>query len=215
MEEYSVDDYKNVIILKNQLLTMDSDQLKNLYEDYDNYCLFLDTLCVLINVDCGFFLLRDDIISKIEEVVQLNRFQTDSDTFDILNEMIQYFNITKNYSSNRKKILSQVYFAYQEDIRHTTFEDMNDLYEAIAYDAELVLALEKHDLDSISQDHYFMSSLNYILDTVPEITQDSHSYDLLLERIDSVTVRSWPFDLKKKDTLKNTKDNFQKIKKGE
>ncbi len=212
MEEYSLEDYKNVIILKNQLLTMDIDQLKVLYQDYDLYLLFLDTLSVLTSIDCGFLLLQDDIIPKIEQVIQYNRFEADSDTFQIINEMIQYFNLVKNYSPNRKKVLVRSYYAYQEDIRKIKIDNMNDLYQAIAYDANLVLALEQEDMSHVENDKYFLSSLNYMIESMPEIFQGNHSFQLSQEKLDSIEVRHWPFDREIRNSLKSTTENFQKIK---
>ncbi len=212
MEEYSLEDYKNVIILKNQLLTMDIYQLKALYQDYETYLLFLDTISVLISIDCGFLFLRDDIISKIEQIIQYNRFEADSDTFQIINEMIQYFNTIQNYSPNRKKILTSSYLAYQEDIRKMKLKDMNDLFQAIAFDANVIVALEQNTMDFLSDNRYFLSSFNYMIESIPELFENS-SCDLLQEKLHSIEVRPWPFDRDSRQSLKKAEEHFKKKKK--
>ena len=82
-------------------------------------------------------------------------------------------------------------------------------------DAYFLLALEEKRLDTFGEDDYFMSSLNYFIETVPELFQDQDIQELIEKRIDSVTVGSWPFSRKSRALLKETKSHYQKIKQKE
>lgn len=213
-EEFTIDDFLNVVILKNQLITMSNDDLKRLYQDYDSYLVFLDTVSVLTSIDSSFLFLRDDFIDKIEKVISYNRFEADPDTWSIVNDVISYFNMTKIYSSRYKDALKKNYLAYHEGVRKCKLNE-DKLLSMMVNDAFFLLALEEKNLDSFGEDQYFLSSLNYFIETVPELFQDQDVQEMVENRIDSVSVGNWPFSRKSRVLLKETKNHYQKIKQKE
>lgn len=214
-EKYSIRDFKNVIILKKQLITLDLDQLKEIYQDFDSYLVFLDTIAVMSNVDSAFLLLHDDFIPKIESIIQCHRFDVDSDTWNLVNDAIQYLNLVKNYTPDYKKLLIGGYRAYQEDVRGKKVKDIDELLLLLAGDAYLVVGMEEKDIDVASDDDYFMSSLNYFIETCPEILEEEDMIPCLIqERLNSISKGNW-FRRNNK-YLQFTTKHYQKVKqKGE
>lgn len=212
--EFTINDFLNAVILKNQLITMSNDDLKKIYQDYDSYLVFLDTVSVLTSIDSSFLFLRDDFIDKIEKVISYNRFEADPDTWSIVNEVISYFNMTKIYSSRYKDALKKNYLAYHEDMRKCKL-NVEELLAMMVNDAHFLLALEENDLDNLSSDDYFMSSLNYFIETVPELFEDQTIQDIVEKKINSVSVGNWPFSHKRRTLLKKTKNHYQKVKQKE
>lgn len=215
MKEFSTKDLFNVLVLKNQLITLDYDKLKELYQDYDNYLLFLDSFSVLTNIDSGFLFLRDDILKKVEEIVNYNRFNTDPEVYNTINEIIQYLNLIKGYSSIHKKIFRDSYLAYQEEIRKIDINSIDELMRVLANDAYMVVALEEYDIDFISDDKLFMASLNYLIETAPEIFQNTYIYDFFNKHLNSMEVKPLSFSFKIKRLLRDTQNNYQKVKQKE
>lgn len=215
MDEFNMTDYKNLLVLKNQLITLSHDELKDIYQDKSNYILVLDTITVLLSVDCGFLFLQDDCICKIEEIIQYHRFDVDASVFDIINDMVQYLNIIKNYSLKHKNLLKMSYCAYQEDIRKVNNTDMSTLLRLIAHDAYLLVALEEEDMNIVYDDQCFLSSLNYFIEIIPDLLKDKKSQLLIQNRLDDVSIKPWPFSKSAKIALKEAKKNFMKVKQKE
>lgn len=215
MDVFNTNDFKNLLVLKNQLITLNQDELKDIYQDYSNYLLVLDTIAVLISIDIGFLVLNDNYIDKIEKIIQYHRFDVDASVFDIINDMIQYLNIIKNYSLKHKSLLKKSYCAYQEDIRKVNNTDINTLIRLMAHDAYLLVALEEEDMNIVYDDQCFLSSLNYFIENAPEILQDRKNQIIIQKRLDDVSIKPWPFSKKIKLALRDTKKNFIKVKQKE
>mgnify|MGYP003300422505 CR=1 FL=1 len=212
--EFTINDFLNVIILKNQLITMDSGALKEIYQDYDSYLAFIDKVSVLTSIDSSFLFLREDFIDKIEEILSSNRFEADPVTWNVVNEAISYLNMAKFYSNRYKDTLKKNYLSYHANARKCKLNE-ELLLSMMVNDAFFLLALEEKNLDSFAEDDYFMSSLNYFIETVPELFQEQDIQEMVERRIESVTVGSWPFSRKNRTLLKETKNHYQKIKQKE
>ena len=211
MENISVKNFFNVLVLKNQLITLDSYELKDLYENYNDYITFLATFCVLTSIDSGFLFLDDSIIDKIEEIINIHRFDTDSETYEIINESIQYLNSVKGFNPSQKILYRDSYLAYQEDIRNVKINSIDELLNYLAYDAYMVVAIEDVRIEFIDDNKMFMASLNYLMEMAPEVLQNPCIYNLMNDCLNSIEVN--PFSFKTKRLLKETKNNYKKIKK--
>ena len=110
MEKYNVKDFANVLSLRNQLVNVPIEKLEEVYQDYDNYVAFLDTVAVMTNIDSAFLLFKADYLKKIENVIQIHRFDTkDKDVKDAINSIIEYLNTIKSYRPEYRKILTTYY----------------------------------------------------------------------------------------------------------
>lgn len=215
MNECSIKDFFNVLVLKNQLITLNSYEMKELYQDYSNYIIFLDTFCVLTSIDSGFLFLNDDIVDKIEKVVNYNRFNTDFYTYEIINKIIQYLNLIKGYSSEQRNLYQKSYLVYQEDIRKVQINNIDELLQYLTYDARMVIAIEDDNTEIIDDDKMFMSSLNYLIETAPEVFQNPLVYKFMKERLNSIKIKPMSFSFKTKKLIKDTRNNYQRIKQKE
>ena len=88
-EKYSLDDFYNVLLLRNHLEFLSVKQLEDLYQNTTNFLVFLDTIAVFSEIDSAFLLFKDEYISKIERIISINRFKSnDSDIKEIINSII-------------------------------------------------------------------------------------------------------------------------------
>lgn len=135
-EKYSLDDFYNVLLLRNHLEFLSVKQLEDLYQDTTNFLVFLDTIAVFSEIDSAFLLFKDEYISKIERIISINRFKSnDSDIKEIINSIIIFLNQIKCYDTSYKNILKNNYLAYQEDCRKVEMDSEQILLESLGYDA--------------------------------------------------------------------------------
>lgn len=218
MEEYTINDFENVLCLKNQLISVPISTLLDVYCDKENFITFLDTCIVLISTDSGFMLFSDELGEKVKEIIGQNRFKyKDKEIVEAMNSIIGYLNETITYSDSYKAILMNGYLAWQEDCRKIEMEDNQIFLEAMAYDALVYCALKENNMELIDKDDMFLSSVNYFMVVFPEIFNDSKVTKLLLEKLAEQETKKGFF--KNRTTrvyARETREIFEKIKvKGE
>ena len=212
-EEISVKDYFNILVLKNHLIILNDEQLSEVYHDDINYAIFIKALHKLISIDSGFLFLGDEIISKIERVIDYNRFKTDSNTLDTINEIIVFLNSVKHSSFEHKNLYQMAYLAYQEETRKVKINNIDELLDYLAYDARIVAVVVDGDTAAVDDDTKFMASLNYLIEMAPEALQEPYIHRCMDDCLASIKVA--PFSFKTRKLLKDTKDNYQRIKRKE
>lgn len=212
-EEISVKDYFNILVLKNHLIILNDEQLSEVYHDDINYAIFIKALHKLISIDSGFLFLGDEIISKIERVIDYNRFKTDSNTLDTINEIIVFLNSVKHSSFEHKNLYQMAYLAYHEETRKVKINDIDELLDYLAYDARIVAVVVDGDTAAVDDDTKFMASLNYLIEMAPEALQEPYIHRCMDDCLASIKVA--PFSFKTRKLLKDTKDNYQRIKRKE
>lgn len=213
MEKYSVKDFANVMCLKNQLVNVPIEKLEEVYQDYDSYVTFLDTVAVLTNVDSVFLLFKDDYVRKIESITQIHRFDTqDKEVKKAANEVIGYLNRIKTYEPGYRRMLKASYIAYQEEARKTLTKSTDLLLYSIGYDALSYVAITEGDMDKITEDDMFLASINYFIETIPEIFKDEDTRKRTLEKLEELEKKGRPFNRMTRNYSKETKESFQKIK---
>ena len=93
MEEYDLDDYINLLALKNQLINADLKTLmKDYQEDYILYLQFLSSVIMLINTDSGFLLFSEAAREKIYSIIDIHRFDDDKEVSSLINDIIGELN---------------------------------------------------------------------------------------------------------------------------
>lgn len=205
-------DFINVLCLKNQLLNVDEEKLMEVYQDYNNYMTFLDSVVVLTQIDSAFLLYKDMFSKKIEQIIGIHRYNTkDSNVRAVINDIIGYLNSIKTYSPNYRNLLKDSYKSYHENVRKTYFKNSDELLYSMGYDAVVYAAITEDDMNLINQDDMFLSSINYLLETIPSIFDDPKVRERTLKKIDKL--EKWaPFNKEIRKYSRVTKANYQKIK---
>lgn len=182
--KYNLEDFLNIIILKSQLVNMPEEKLLEEYQDKDRYGTFIDTANIMLDRDSGFLLLDESIARKIESVIASNRFKIkDEDYTTVANEVIIKINLACDYSKDLKEKVLESYRIYQEESRHISFDDDEELIEAIGYDAYVYDSIKNDngvDLNTI----YLYGSINYFKETIPEIYEDEEFRNNAIKKLE-------------------------------
>lgn len=215
MEEHNVDDYINLLALKNQLINAD---LKTLMKDYEeNYLLylqFLESVYMLLETDSGFLLFSEEAKEKIYSIIDIHRFDDDKEVSACVNELIGYLNAMNGYQPEVKKLMKEQYLAYQEEIRQIRILNGETLIQLMSYDALCLFSLNTQDelVLKPNEEYSFLSSLNYLVNTCPELFKDPDIKKNAEKALDIIMKKGGFFNFKGRKYTKKTQANFQKIK---
>ena len=215
MEEYTLDDYINLVALKNQLINAKlSVLLKDYNEDYLLYLQFLSSVIMLLENDSGFLLFSEEAKDKIYSIIDIHRFDDDKDISALVNEIIGELNAINGYPKEMKKLMKEQYLAYQEELRQVSILNGETLIQLMAYDALCLFSLNtKEELKLKENEEYsFLSSLNYLINTCPELFDDPDIKKNAEKAIDIIMKKGGFFNFKGRKYSKKTQANFQKIK---
>lgn len=160
----------NMLILKTQLLTMEIDNIKEIYVNKNNYKQFLDTALNLANYEEEYLLIDSSIIPNIQEIIKDIRtnYPSKENIFKI-NELIIAFNKISAMSYDEK--CGKVYNYIRNELRKREIYlniNLETFKTVIIYDA-YVYDFITTDKDAIIAQNYFCSSLNYLLYDMPDI----------------------------------------------
>ena len=210
---YNLEDKKNIIYLRNQLINGDEEVLKRIYSSKADYGFFIDILNIALSTEPIFFILNDDIFLKAESLLQHRRFDYKDPNFTaIINEIIEKMNHLRRMPEDIRRIQRRQYMLWQRQQRETHFSSEEDFYAALSYDAVLMEKLYCRSLGE-TDPIYFFGSTNYLAKMLPEFYQaDPTRITLTMQRLDQyATMRGfkhWPERGFAKDAIKN----IQKVK---
>ena len=214
--EYSIIDFSNVLHIRNQIAFLDKKKLQELYRDKGNYLNFIDTFVVLTNIDSGFLLFSYDFLTRVEDIIQLNRFSfQEKDINEVINSIITYINNVRMQTETYNSSVRAHYFYFQQDIRNTKFKNNKELINSLGYDAYVIDALRDHDLSTIGEDKLFLASINSFLELIPELFDDEEIQKITLDKMNEITKHSGLFQFDKKKYCTTTEKHYQKVLKGE
>lgn len=210
---YDLEDKKNIIYLKNQLIHGDVEKLKEIYSSEEGYAFYIDTLNIALDAEPVFFLLDDSILSKVEAIFYHKRFDYKTpDINAVINEIIGRLNRFRSMPEGIKNMQCRQYSMWQQQVRETSFMSKEDLLRGLAYDAILMEKLYQEklgELDSI----YFFASTNFLAKTLPEFYQEDQTrIDLTMERLDQHASKRWIWNWAERDFAKKAIKNIQKVK---
>ena len=215
MEEYDLDDYINLLALKNQLINADLKTLmKDYQEDYILYLQFLSSVIMLINTDSGFLLFSEAAREKIYSIIDIHRFDDDKEVSSLINDIIGELNAVNGYPQEVRKLMEEQYLAYQEEIRNVRILNGETLIQLMSYDALCLFSLNTKDELKLkeNEEYSFLSSLNYLINTCPELFDDPDIKKNVEKAIDIIMKKGGFFNFKGRKYSKKTQANFQKIK---
>lgn len=209
-----MEDFINVLALKNQLINADYNELIRDYnKDYNLYLQFLDSVCVLLKTDSGFLLFSKDSIEKILNIINIHRFDCqDKEVITCINDIIGEINKIKGYSTEVKKMMMDSYLAFHEDIRKIHILNGDTLIQLIANDALCLFNIVDREELKPKEEYMFLSSLNYLSYSCPELFDDEDFKNEALRKVDIIMKKGWPFNSKERNYSKKTKENIVKVK---
>lgn len=210
--EVNLTDFENQLILKNQLITLSTGTLCELYSNMDIYPTFVDSVAHMINEESAFLYISDDFIEKIHSVLQLHRFDIkDKERSSIINDIISCINEISNASTDMRQMMISGYIAYQTDIRDVEFDETEDFLCSLTSDAVVFLNLRK-DVDAAVSDDLTLASINYFLKMVPEFFRDSTVKSNAEKALDTIYKRSNILDFATRIISNRTKKKIKEIK---
>lgn len=211
---FDFNDFYNSLMVKNQLLTVDINVLKEEYKDMEKYNSFLDTISVITHIDGCFFMLDDSLIDRAETIIGVNRFAVQNNHIrDVIRSIINYFNDLKTQSKDYKNSLLFQYLLYHEDCRKIKINSDRELAENFVYDAIALRAICKDEMDLIKDkdDESFLSSLNYFIEAVPELFENDEVRERVNYKLLDIKNRNIGFFNKTLRKEKETEKNFRNI----
>lgn len=208
-------EFANELTLRNQLIMLDSKQLREIYQDKGDYLIFLNSVISLIQHDSPILLFSPDFLDKIYDTIEIHRFHfSEKEVYDCVNEIIGYLNHVKTMNPMEQSIVKGFYMATQEMIREISFHDSNSFLASMGYDAVLFHALKDNNLDSLQDPDYPIMSLNFLIKACPDFFRDPDIQKRAMEVINRVGEKTRPFTSKKK-YIKRLLQNVQNIPKKE
>lgn len=212
--EITMTEFSNLLKVKNQLIMFSSSELVEIYKEEEDFLVLLDTIAIMSQIESAFLLFDDSFREKIFSILQSHRFNCDSDIKKIINDFISYLNGLKGYSDNLVNTLKNCYLSFQEEARRVTFSSNDSLIASIADDAVVYYALQSGDMEEIKDGDYYVMSLNYLINSCPEMFSDESVVERAVSLLDKELKESKIFSDRKK-FVKEAKKRLSDVNKKE
>ncbi len=208
-----------IIGLKNQLLTMNIEELNQIYVNKNNYKKFLDTSLELINNEEGYLFLDESIISNLQKMFNDIRFNyAKKEDISEINELIVNLNKIEYNSYDEKYEKLSNYIKEQLEIRKIyLYIDKETFQKIIIYDAIIFNFLNSYKNEMITS-NYFCSSLNYLIYFMPELFEKelprnnaTSALSSLLDTLEDSKVLRKSLKKRIKNDLEETMTNLDNI----
>lgn len=207
-------EFIGLMSIKNQLICCDVETLREIYINSGKEIYFINLICDLCEKETTFLLLEKDFSNKIFSILSDIRVITkDSDIINSINSIIGFINGIDGYSPKLKASMKNAYLAFNEDTRGIKLEQHNEFLKVLAADAITYCALKEGKYELVEdEDSLFLSSLNYLIEMCPELFKDKNFTDNANRRIDLITYKKWPFNIKNRKYSLDTKKHLEKVK---
>ncbi len=161
-------DFEKILELKNLLmqvmyLNLSDDICEVLCNKADYY---LEAIELLIDKEPAFILLNKSILNNILEIVSVLRSFASSDR---INNII----ISVNSLSLQPNLHKFQYITWQQESHNCPFADEDMIFNLLASDYSVYSALRQGEANDIEVSDYFMFSINYLLEMVPQFFESN------------------------------------------
>jgi len=208
-------DFYNLLVVRNQLATIDRSKLVEIYQDKNAYFVFLDTIGTIINEDIGFLLLNDELPKKIFEIIGIHRFDEDMswEVKDYINDVITAINEMQVFPDEMKKIILGSYVVHHGEVREKMLISNENILKSLALDAVMFVSLTDGKTDLVKDDDYALASLNYLMKAAPILFADEEVNKNARVILDNIDKKSKGISIRK-IKVKNAKKNYMSINEG-
>lgn len=203
--EYDIIDIERVLSIKSQLIVIEDEMIEEIYEKQENYLAFVQGVISLINLDGSFLMIHKNYRDKIRRVIQIKRFDQEKEVREAINDVLSYLNKLETYQNEEQQSIKNQYVKLQEELHSCFFESDDILEEALAYDAVVYISLKDDRMEDIESDDFYLSSLNYLAEIVPEFFREEEIRKRADQRIDQIILKSKPWEFLHKSYAKTTK----------
>ena len=211
--DFSLVDFENLLIIKNQLITLGSEKLIELYDGVSAYTTFLNTVICLLGEESAFLYLDDSFIDKIYDVMQIHRFDiSNNDAVDSINKIMNCLNDIKYCSDDYRELIVSNYKEYQKSIRNIGFASNQDFLYSLSFDAVVYLGLKGFVEIPFDDNLLVLSSINYMINSFSEAFKDEKMYDATLDKLNYISKESNIFSLNQIALSYKTKRKLKNIK---
>lgn len=160
------------------------DEIKNMLDNKEiSYRALLSSIYDLLNNNRIYFLLNDGATSKVRELINLKRFDTNSESLTDefnnaiikANEIDSIKNREKNVRLFARRDLTLRTLDERYSVKKSNKEEIEDLklllLELQSFDYQYIKMIKYREYDSIDESNFrtFLSSTNYLLEVEPEI----------------------------------------------
>lgn len=157
-------------VVKNQLLKIDTNTIKEIYKNDMYFLKLLESLKMILDEEPEFFWLYPEIIPKIYET--LSSKKQNRELIDKINDIIISLNNLKITSETEIESRILQYIDKQKHMRGIHYNiNVDSLEDMIIYDC-IVYQFIIGQLDAKISIDYICSSLNYFSEFIPEIYND-------------------------------------------
>ena len=217
-EEFDLDDFERLLLLKNQLILLSKEELRELFSDVPTYLVFVDNVSCLLNKESAFLYLSKDFLDKIEDVIMIHRFDLDSDKLnemgvciddvhEVINAITLRLNDIANTDISERRLITK---SYIEDIRNVKFSTVADFGTALSYDAPVYFSLTG-EFDKPIRDDLMRSSIYYFMVTAPDIFHNNEILKRAEDMTSSIYRRSSIFDMAGRKLSKQAKQKLKSL----
>lgn len=207
-EDRKILHYIQIFDLKEKLLTCDTAELLEIYQDEEGFINFVDSLDYLLQEDEDFLKFLPLFIEDIESVLMAKRFSLkDSELIKKINNIICRINILKGISEDEQMQNAIKYIDKEYKLRGNDLESAEVLTKAMIADVDVVLALLDEDVSKLDDDIFFLASTNYFMNLIPEL-YDEDLVRISLDKCKRIAKKSKLFDKKTKTYVKKTEERL-------
>ena len=213
-EDYSLEDFIDMLYLKNELDSLSLQELTDECSNVLTYAWTIDKANILLDSEPAFFLLDDSYIEKMYSLINTYRFEfSDPDFLHVSNEVISNLNSLAYLDRVSKNSRLEHYRLWQQDCRKLDFIYFQDFKAAVVNDALVYLKFDDGNEIQLANGD-ILSSLNYFSMGRPTIFREKNFYYNAIQYLDSLI--DVPFYKKIKPIYqyaKESKERIQKVKK--
>jgi hypothetical protein len=194
--DVDIADFENLLILKNQLITLTTEKLIETYQDISSYVVFLDTVICMLNNESAFLYLDDSFVKKIQTVLQIHRFDIkNKEVYEAINDITKFLNDVDSANDNYRQTLVNSYKEYHQNVRNVNFATNQDFLYSLSFDAIVYLGLKGTISIPSGNDPLILSSISYILEDYPKAFESDELKSESLSQLNGVLGRSKFFEL--------------------
>lgn len=214
-EKLNLSDFEFLLLLKNQLVFLSTEELIKLYSEIEDYSIFIDNIALMLNEEDAFLCLSKDFRKKIDDMIATRRFTIKDDIInEKINEITKRLNEIESMDGYSKAQKVQNYKAYHENIRNEEYETIADFGLTLANDCPTYFYLKGNIKDRVKSS-FEISSVTYFLEVVPEVFNEPNVLNKLEFLLTDISKSGSFFGSSKRRIAKDAKILLKSINKEE
>lgn len=209
--------------IKAHLISTSAETLQKMVQEEGAYTYFIQMLYCIVCNEPALILLDSNYLDKIYKIMEVHRFdEIGKKNYADINDLIGSINNIKAKSQEEKVEMIRDYILDQCEKRKivvVTQDDYLNFLNSMIYDSITTHALESKDFSNVKDGNLFISSVNYILEEMPQLLIDENALDVTSEYLDAINKNSSLLEKVvnrgRKKIIKDTKEKIKILKEEE